>query len=198
MNNCVFCQPLKELVFLETNNFYILYDPYPVVIGHIMLTSKKHFGCLGELTEEIFFELEELDLYCSNLIQNKYGLVTSYEHGRAGSCSLGSSDGCHHFHLHFLPIKGSFESLIAYNSIRLKDHKEIKGYYSSYGNYLYLKNHANKRFFYPVHFQEVPNHYLRTLAAQEIGCFENADWTKYKSMDLMMNTKHDLSIVDGY
>jgi diadenosine tetraphosphate (Ap4A) HIT family hydrolase len=181
--NCVFCCPNRKLEIWDSKNFFALFDPYPLMEGHVMIAAKEHYGCAGELTEELFGELSALKAKITSLVKNAYGNVSFYEHGRAGGC-MSTDPGnrlCHHFHLHALPFKGSLSQTLS-NEFKAKDihnYSTIKAYFEGYGEYLYFEDAEGKAHFYPVNNKEIPSHYLRTLVAENIGKPHRADWEQY-------------------
>lgn len=105
-SNCVFCQADEKLKIYETKNLFVLFDPYPLTEGHLMISSKCHYGCAGEIPEEFMEELSFLKEKVRLILNKVYGKTSFYEHGRAGGC-MATDPGnrlCHHFHLHALPF----------------------------------------------------------------------------------------------
>ena len=85
---CVFCYPHQLKVLLETDHFWVTLDSSPLVEGHILIHSKAHIGCAGEVESETFPELLEVKNQIGQIIRNIYGSVSFYEHGRAGHCGI--------------------------------------------------------------------------------------------------------------
>lgn len=181
--NCVFCKPNKKLKFHQTDNFIVLFDPYPLIEGHIMIASKEHYGCAGELPEELLNEVTQLKLILGNIIKKAYGEVSFYEHGRAGGC-MATDPGnriCHHFHLHALPFSIDLHSQLEreFISKSINEFSKIKPYFEGYGEYLFFENNNGKASFYPIKNQKIPPHYLRTLISNTINKPHRANWETY-------------------
>jgi len=53
--DCVFCnrEEVKEDILWETENFFVKVGVGILAPGHIMLISKKHLSCFGELPDEL-------------------------------------------------------------------------------------------------------------------------------------------------
>src|SRR4051794_38474082 len=102
LKNCVFCSPAESLVLKQTPTFQLMIEPFPIVGGHLLISSHDHLGCAGELTAMQCVELDALKIGVRRVLERKYGAVILYEHGRAGHCiSSGRRERlCHHFHLH--------------------------------------------------------------------------------------------------
>ena len=110
--DCLFCKPTSpKKILLETSNFYVTFDDSPLLEGHLMIHTKIHYGCCGEIPEEQFEEFIHLKTQVKNIIENLYGVCSFYEHGRAGHCSISIDDTlCEHFHLHALPLADDISS----------------------------------------------------------------------------------------
>jgi diadenosine tetraphosphate (Ap4A) HIT family hydrolase len=111
---CVFCEPREELIIEKSEHFIVLHDPFPLMPGHIMITSKEHFGCAGEIPENWFLELTSLKSKFSKKIKSDFRHISLYEHGRAGVCHAQDIDeadpnSCNHFHLHILPLEQNIQ-----------------------------------------------------------------------------------------
>ncbi|MEM7173751.1 MAG: hypothetical protein AAF380_00600 [Bacteroidota bacterium] len=61
----------------------------------------------------------------------------------------------------------------------LKDYNEIKSYFSSFGDYLYVEQNDETMMFYPTQGEKIPSHYIRTIIAQYLGKPERANWEIY-------------------
>ena len=102
---CYFCDPCKGSIVQESENFIVLLDTFPIKQGHLMISSKKHYGCAGEIPNEWMLELLSLKENLRKKVEKLEGNAIFYEHGRAGCCMSSNPDGseCNHFHLHCLP-----------------------------------------------------------------------------------------------
>ncbi|MBX9786973.1 MAG: hypothetical protein K2Y08_06515 [Alphaproteobacteria bacterium] len=193
--NCVFCEADENLKIYETKNLFILFDPYPLMEGHLMISSKEHYGCAGELPEEFIEELSFLKEKVRLILKKTYGNVSFYEHGRAGGC-MATDPGnrlCHHFHLHALPFTGDVHRDLEtkFRGKPLEGFSMIKTYFEGYGEYLYFENCEGVSKFYPSSGKVVPSHHLRTLISQCLGHPHRADWETYsqhKERVLVFNT----------
>jgi diadenosine tetraphosphate (Ap4A) HIT family hydrolase len=201
MNNiCVFCKPANSLLIKAISHFYLLYDPYPLTPGHLLIASREHFGCGGEIEDEHLAELELLKLEAINKLSDHFSKVIIYEHGRAGACHAKRSEQnlCHHMHLHLLPFAHDLHpsiSELASRHMRIP-HSQIIDFYHCFGNYLYYERGGEELgYFYPVknlkENLQIPPHFLRTLIATLNQTPERANWESYPSNDLFQNS-HEL------
>lgn len=54
---CLFCKPTSaKKILIETKHFYVTFDDSPLLEGHLMIHTKTHYGCGGEIPEELFAE----------------------------------------------------------------------------------------------------------------------------------------------
>lgn len=182
---CLFCHPNEGMVIYETDNFHALRDNFPIAPGHIMISSKKHFGSLGELDLTIISELENLKEKIGILLKQLFGVSIFYEHGKAGSCHATSEPGvqCEHFHLHCLPLSICIHETISKHvpkAFKISKPREIIGLFEKWGEYLYFENDQNEAVYYPVLQTKVPPHFLRTIICQTISMPEKANWQTHQ------------------
>jgi len=179
INSCILCSIQQDLKISESNNFCVLYDPYPLLPGHIMIVSKSHYGCAGEVPEDIFQELLIVKNVSEELVVKEYGCSSSYEHGRAGSCMPGEKeDNCQHFHLHILPLKGDIN--VNLPKIHFEKYIDVKDLFLSYGSYLFIENYKKDKFFYMAKDHNIPTHYVRSCISDYMNKSERSDWSKYQ------------------
>lgn len=195
---CVFCNPSKELILDSSENFILMLDPFALTPGHLLLTSKSHYGCLGEIPEHLHEECSLLRLKGSELLGAYFDkAITRYEHGRAGHCiSRGkSSRSCHHYHEHLIPGALSLHALLEkqFKGIAYQDEKEVVGLFNRYHEYLLVCESNGVKKFYVAKTEDVPPHLLRTLTAQALGVPQLHDWEAYASCEQMLAGKQIFS-----
>jgi len=195
---CVFCNPSQELIVLSSEHFHLLLDPFALVPGHLLLCSKGHYGCLGEIPEELFPECERVRKKgCELLALHFSSPITRYEHGRAGHCiSRGIEErSCHHYHEHLIPAKLDLHAALEqkFKSICFSEEKEIVDFYYRYHEYLLVAGEKDEKRLYLSKDNPVPPHLLRTLAAEALGSLELQNWESYTSCERMLIGKRKLS-----
>lgn len=191
---CVFCNPSKDLILVESENFTLMLDPFALIPGHLLITSRAHYGCLGEVPEHLQDECSKLRLYGYNLLFDHFNKgVTRYEHGRAGHCiSRGkSARSCHHYHEHLIPETLSIHSQLesSFKCILYDEETEVVELFNRYHEYLLVVESDGTKRFYVAKSENVPPHLLRTLTAQALGKPELHDWEGYTSCELMLEGK---------
>ena len=196
-NQCVFCQPMQELVLESTPHFQLIFDPFALVPGHLLITSKNHYGCLGEVPRELQQECDDLRKRASDLLEESFEQpVFRYEHGRAGHCIANgvSSRSCHHYHEHLLPADISLQAVMEkrFKGIRVQDSEEICDLFDRYDEYLLVDEPSSGPLFYIASSDDVEPHLLRTLVSQQLLCPDRADWENYTSLDLFLEGREIL------
>ena len=195
---CVFCNPSKELILIDSEHFVLMLDPFALIPGHLLLASKSHYGCLGEVPVQLHEECSTLRLKGYELLGAYFNKsITRYEHGRAGHCiaSGKSTRSCHHYHEHLIPKALSLHTLLesSFKSISYTNEEEIIELFNRYHEYLLLCEASGEKHFYVAKTEDVPPHLLRTLTAQALGTPELHDWENYTSCDYMLAGKDILS-----
>ncbi len=191
-DECVFCHHDPQLNFTFTNSFNVICDPFALTPGHLLITSKNHYGCLGELPSSVIEENKELKVLIQKVLTSIFGSYIRYEHGRAGHCLNKNprSRLCHHYHEHWLPIDIDIHPILAkkFRAYPFQDEKQIPELYEKYGHYLLFENSKGEKTFYAVN-QKIPSHLIRTLIANELGFPERQNWETYTSCELMLQGK---------
>jgi diadenosine tetraphosphate (Ap4A) HIT family hydrolase len=101
--SCPFCQDdIYELSFLESENFYVIYNNAPILPGHSLVISKYHVESMFELNDSEITELVLLSIRASKLVLKVFNSEsfdwTVQEKPEAGQTIS-------HLHLHILPRK---------------------------------------------------------------------------------------------
>ncbi len=184
---CVFCNLEEKLKIYATKNFFVIFDPYPLVEGHLIISSKAHYGCLGDLPYNMLEEIFILKEKVAKIITKVYRNVCFYEHGRAGGCLPTDPNNrmCHHLHLHAIPFYGDIvkDLELKFKPEKLDNFFKVKEYYEGLGEYLYFENSLGEMMFYSVNEGDVPMHYFRTLISKYIGKPHLADWSLFPHRD---------------
>ena len=174
---CMFCDVENTLILFETENLYLIRDKFPITHGHLMVISKGHFRCMGELPTKFFTEIQTLRKQTEKIYQNRPYLA--YEHGRAGHC-VKLSDSlvtCHHFHFHFVPLSCDLHDELknSYSFIIVKQLVDVRRHYQKLGEYLYFEDSNRSARIYPATHHVAP-HLLRTMVCDRSNLSQRADW----------------------
>lgn len=168
---CEFCHPIRRLVVYQTDHFSVLYDPFPLKAGHLMITTRLHFTSGGQLNSQLMQEFLQLKSHVKKILQKQYPKVICFEHAKPSE----------HFHFHLLPFSEDLaQPLLSTLPRRLKTaYNTSTIYFQKYGEYLYYENAADEGFFFSTEGTQLPSHYLRTVIAQINHTPERADWHLY-------------------
>ena len=192
---CLFCDPVEGMIFHETEHFTVLLDTFPVLPGHLMISTKEHYGCAGEVPSDWVPELLELKSRLRKEVEGLHGHAIFYEHGRAGCCLAANPDGskCEHFHLHCLPADIPLPSRLTedYDEITPSSYSELQRLFQEEGHYLYFEDAKGQMSFFPAEDDKVESHLLRTLVCQALRVEKRSEWEKYDEATPFIHS-HDL------
>lgn len=69
IENCPFCsEDISEIAFMESQNFWVVYNHAPILPGHSLVIPKNHIESLLELDEQELFEFVQLSTKAAKLI----------------------------------------------------------------------------------------------------------------------------------
>jgi len=197
---CVFCEPSAELILKVTGNFILMLDPFALIPGHLLIASRQHYGCLGEVPIEFQEEAVALRTTAYDYLYEAFKEpITRYEHGRAGHCLLidRSERSCHHYHEHLIPKHVSLNTALVadFKYIPFQSEVELCALFERYNEYLLVVEPGIGKRFYIAKGKTIAPHLLRTLSARALGYPERENWESYTSCELMLHGKQSLQSV---
>ena len=192
---CLFCHPNPGMEMYETSHFRLLRVNFPATAGHVMVSSKLHFGSLGELEPHMLPELDALKQTIAHWFREQCGGALFYEHGRAGSCMAKDAFGqqCEHFHLNCIPSNICIHNRLGgflQKKFPAPSLEKVCELFGKWGDYLYCENNQKEAFYYPVLQSEIPPHFLRTLICEALLTPEKADWQKHQLFEDFLESYH--------
>lgn len=104
--SCIFCKmvseeiPVKKLI--ETDNFFVINDKFPIAEGHCLIISKKHYENMLHLPNLLGNELVSLikEVYLKNAKEKKSeGFNVIQNNFKVAGQAI------NHFHVHIIPRK---------------------------------------------------------------------------------------------
>lgn len=169
-----------EILF-ETDNFYAVPSLGSLLEGWILIFSKNHYLSMSELGDDLIDELDNFKNIISNKLSEKFGEITTFEHG---PCLEKTVLGCgvDHLHLHLVPLKGlnllvesrKYNSNINWFPIQnirlLKDCNVDKGY-------LFMEL-PNKKMYLATG-ELAGSQFFRKVIANDLEIPEKYDWKLY-------------------
>ncbi len=186
-NKCIFCNPTPGMIIHETANFRLLRVNFPASIGHLMISSKLHFGSMGELDSNLFSELKELKSTVTLWFKKHLQYIIFYEHGKAGGCFIAEEAGtqCEHFHLNFLPLDICIHQDLKkiYSPILINNLEDIVNIFDTFGEYLYFENNQGEKIFYSVKDKKIKPHFLRSIICKKNNMPHKANWQKHQNYE---------------
>lgn len=185
--SCRFCNPQeKDRILLEGKGFYVMASLGPIREGYLLLVSKKHFDCCGNIPDVYCEEFDSLYEQIRTILTKVYGHVISYEHGRAGSClRVEGSKHCYHAHMHFVPVDIDMNRTVSdeYQPIPLSDLAAFrKNYKRDCQSYVFVHDSEMKMY---VIDGVLESQYLRKIVAKKVGEEHSWDWVKHQNWPLI-------------
>jgi len=100
MADCPFCnrELIKDDIIYESENFFVKVGFGLVTAGHVLITTKQHFQCFGELPGELDEEYHQLKQFVIQKITDKFAKPFLIEYGIWGQTVP-------HAHVHLIPTK---------------------------------------------------------------------------------------------
>lgn len=194
-SGCLFCKPFEKMVLFTTDFFQVLIDTFPVALGHLMISTKDHYGCAGEIPASRLAEFIELKNQVRNFALQFSPNVCFYEHGRAGGCTTVQPGlKCEHFHLHCVPIQMDITPTLdaMYSKISFDDEYEIPEFFFTHGDYLFFEGNDEKKHFYIVEDKPVAPHLLRTLICNGLNHADFANWEQINDPTLSITSYEEI------
>lgn len=191
VKQCVFCDPEKKLILHETQNFYLLADPFPIYLGHLLIVSKLHYGDLGELPDSHLNEFLKLKRAVQKFFVKKFNTKgVCYEHGRSGHCLPLKDSECHHFHFHMIPVCTDITQVLKENFYVMSsiEYAEVKKLHLEYGSYFLFESIDRLLSFVVADDPTIPPHFLRTTLSDSLGVSNRSKWTDYQSLDIFQKS----------
>jgi len=173
-----------DIVLYESDNFVIVPTLGSLIEGWVLIVSKCHYVCMGDLPTSVWGELEEVVELASSLIERAYGPPTVFEHGPKEE-GLNVGCGVDHAHIHVVPITFSIineavKDLVRFNFGGTQSQSyldTVSELYNEEKSYIYIEEPDSEPYYFAA--ERVPCQYLRRLIARKIGIEEKYDYNKY-------------------
>jgi diadenosine tetraphosphate (Ap4A) HIT family hydrolase len=195
-NNCLFCEKKRfslnksielageESIIYEDENVFITPDIAPLLQGHFLIVTKKHWNSFGNTDNDTYVSIEKAKEFISKKILYN-DIVLFFEHGTVKKNMGGSS--IDHAHLHAVPkipqinldtidsyVKES--RLVSHDKI-MANQKLLKQLFYKKQSYIYYEI-THEKWVYPVGF--LPSQFLRMMFAPYMSF--SYDWkTSYNT-----------------
>jgi ATP adenylyltransferase len=203
-DRCVFCERLVsgasasawDASISETDVYLIVPTKGSLVPGWLLVVSKQHRLCSGELRQSELAGLERAIEVAKEIVEHHFGAATIFEHGPA---SPGTSLGCgiDHLHFHVAPLK--FSLITAVNLVIpsvhwqiLKGLGELRSLHGKGVGYATVgEPNADMMWFQPPPGIRQP---LRRAIASQLGSPELFDYAAHPHEDNVLRTLEQIAV----
>jgi ATP adenylyltransferase len=210
MLNCRLCNELKlnnsinfwNVPLFESQNFVVLPSLGAIVEGWLLIVPKAHFICIGEISDSLISEMNDLKETMCEIVKEEFGPVVLFEHGPTkASCQIGC--GVDHAHLHIVPC--AFDLVDAakpFLSDKVKWKKanpqDCKKAFQEGKDYLYIEQPIGQGRITTN--QEFKSQIFRKAIASEMGMLEVYNWREEQHLNNIKYTIEKLqkSINESY
>tara|TARA_Y100000310_G_scaffold345796_1_gene470067 strand:+ start:3420 stop:4037 length:618 start_codon:yes stop_codon:yes gene_type:complete len=186
---CIFCDYdlIKNDILLESDNFFVKVGVGILAPGHVMIVTKKHISCFGELPKQLIREFVALKNEVFNRTKSNFSEPIVYEPGIY-------SQSVSHAHIHFIPNKSDFYHLKNINekifkhlkSTKLDDMFQITNVFENEDSYFYLEENDQKWIF---HTKDLPEgrYNFRKKFARLTGLYGLSSWENMPDEERIRN-----------
>lgn len=180
LNECIFCdkKEISQGLLDETSNFYLRANMFPSSPGHVMIISKNHFSCFGDMQKN-------LDNEYLNLLEQSKERIAKYF-----SETIVTEQGIHgqsikHAHTHIFP---SVSEIYDFSEKRIIDFvpneipvsrqeglEDIKEIFRQEGQYVSIEEKGD---LYVCHTQDYSGHFRpsRDSVVEASGLVHLLNW----------------------
>jgi len=99
-DNCIFCNPDSDRVFIDTAHWYAMWDAYPVSPGHALIIPKLHIEHWFDAAEQLQGELTKAIDVVRSRIDSRHS-PDAYNVGFNAGEAAGQT--VFHLHIHVIP-----------------------------------------------------------------------------------------------
>lgn len=194
---CVFCRQRLagtsnapwDVILRDTGDYVISPSKGSLVPGWLLVIAKKHSLCAGALSDSSLEKLRDAVAIASQLVNEKFGPPTIFEHGPA---TTGSSLGCgiDHLHIHVVPLQ--FSLIGAVNSFlpntdwkELSDFSETRELHHAGIGYAFVEEAGRRAWFRPP---EGMRQMLRQVIASQLDRAGQFDYGQYPHAENALST----------
>ena len=170
---------LHDRILLETKNFVVVPSLGQIVEGYLLVITKSHFSCMGEIPSFVYSELDWVIQHSSEILQTVYNVdCIQFEHGPSSPFQGG---GCciDHAHLHIVPLNVDIDLHLAERErYEASDYPAaVKAFLIQRKPYLYIRFPPTSGYgSVVVDSNDLPSQYMRRVIAKGIGKEDKWDW----------------------
>ena len=143
-----------DTVLFESPNFYVMPTLGALLEGWLLVISKRHYLCVGDMPITLVPELNEMISKTVGVVRENYCSPTIFEHGPHNS-QLDLACGTAHLHIHVVPLGFQLLSgpcqdseLVESRWISAReDYAELRKCHDRGNSYLYLREPSRQSLF---------------------------------------------------
>lgn len=186
-------------VLFESENFVVIPSLGSLVAGWVLIVPKTYALNMGQLSEALLTELENLATKVSVLIEKDFGPVTMFEHGPVASFNQVGC-GVDYAHLHLVPININLIQHLAeasnasYEWEELDNISELTSFASRSMPYLFVSTEAG---LFAASDENIPSQLFRRIIANHLLIPEQFDWKFNPKVENIQCTINALSPYNG-
>jgi diadenosine tetraphosphate (Ap4A) HIT family hydrolase len=188
---CLFCNYnlLKDDILWESDNFFVKVGVGIFAPGHVMIVTKKHISCFGELPKELSKEFLLLKEDIFQKVKLHFSEPVVCENGICGQ-------SVNHAHIHFIPNKSKLYHLEHIKekifpdlkSTKIEDIFQIIPVFEKESSYFYLEENGQKWIF---HTKSLPKkeYTFRKEFTRLTGLYGLSNWRHMPKEEKIRNKK---------
>lgn len=194
INNCTICAEIEgnkdnnlcyavfnkkiDSIIKETKKFAVIPSIGPLVEGHILMVSKKHYPSMGALPKKLIPEMLKLKKDCQSALLKIYHKKSiCFEHGVVDS-NPGKKAGCcvDHLHLHIIPAEIDIidEMKKNFRAEKINSFNQLADKFQKKTPYLFYEDNDEEKYVFNAPL--VISQYLRMIVADKLGVIDRWDW----------------------
>ena len=178
-------------VLLETENFVVVLDTAPLVIGHTLIVTRRHIGSMASSGVSVREELLALKSRVVKAVESAFGPTTRFEHGAAGARR--AAGACvDHAHLHVVPGIYDLRPSIAKDFSSIRSFGGYREALAEFDGLPYLVVEVDNGGTVGTEAQACTTQYLRRLVAISANANERWNWRDCIRWHSALGLKSDL------
>lgn len=180
---------LKSRILYNTDHVAVMPTVGSFVEGYLLLVSRRHVSCIGDLQDHELAELEGQLAYIKRQEELCYHKrVACFEHGMA-ACSRRSGGCIDHAHLHVVPCEVLLEDFIKKYDLkyrRIASMKELQSLAAAHKPYLFWEEIDGTK--WVIDEGVIPSQFFRKVLADIHGVNQQWDWRQHYCLNNMVKT----------
>ena len=187
---------LQSRILYETDHFVVLPTLGALVEGYLLIVSKEHYQCIGQLPDDLLSEFNKVVDQVKSVIRSVYQKnVVCFEHG-AVSCTNKFGGCVNHTHLHIVPCGDILSGMIqdcGMELVPIPSTETLSGIAIQDQPYLYWEDSDGRK--YVIQDGFIPSQFFRKIIANYYSVAEQWDWRQELNLENLLKTYRTLQPV---